>query len=123
MFVVSIALSDFRETRHGAVRVFNYAPNETEQTLSSSIQRWLNEGDKTNLRLVYPDQETIFAAYWAATQMSATSPCFSRIESEGCQKELGYWLARVRTGDPRFIAAYEQSYVRLGLPPLVRQSD
>lgn len=123
MFVTSIAISDFREAQHGAAHVFNYAQNETEQTLSSSIEKWLDDGDKTEMRLLYADQETIFAVYWAATQMSWTSECFDNIHSKGCMHDLGYWLFRVRTRDPRFIAAYERSYRRLGLPPLVRQTD
>ncbi|MDR5833329.1 hypothetical protein [Caballeronia sp. LZ034LL] len=91
--------------------------------MSSSIKKWLNDGEKESLQLGYADQETIFATYWAATQMRETSACFSDIERESCHADLGKWLTRVRAGDPRFIAAYEQSYVRLGLPQLVRETD
>ncbi|WP_125474301.1 hypothetical protein [Caballeronia humi] len=100
-----------------------YERDETEATLSSSITEWLTQGDRRSLRLALADQETIFAFHWAAAQMPAQSQCFVDIDSEGCQQDLAYWLARVRNGDPRFISAYRQSQFRLGLPPLIVKDE
>jgi hypothetical protein len=122
-FVVAVATGDLRRAREGGAQAFAYAPDETEATLSSAVTQWLTRGDRRNLRLAFTDQATIFAFYWAATQMPAQSQCFIDIDSEECQQELGYWLARVRDGDPRFIAAYRRSQTRLGLPPVITRKD
>ncbi|WP_250442028.1 hypothetical protein [Caballeronia sp. AZ1_KS37] len=120
-FVVAVATSDLRSARAGGRHAFSYAPDETEATLSSAISQWLTQGDRRGLRLALADQETIFAFHWAATQMPARSLCFIDIDSDECQQELGYWLARVRNGDSRFIAAYRRAQMRLGLPPIITQ--
>ncbi|AXF12636.1 hypothetical protein CUJ91_32050 (plasmid) [Paraburkholderia graminis] len=118
-FVVAVATSDLRSARQGGQHVFAYTPEETEATLSSAITEWLTEGDKRSLRLALADRQTIFAFHWAAMQMPAESQCFADIDSDGCQKDLDYWLTRVRNSDSQFISAYRQSQMRLGLPPLI----
>jgi hypothetical protein len=120
-FVVAVATSDLRSARGGGEHVFAYAPDESEATLSSAIKDWLSHGDKPRLRLAPADQATIFAFHWAATRMPAQSRCFMDIDSEECQQDLGYWLARVRDGDPEFVSAYRQAQMRLSLPPLATQ--
>ncbi|SAL69482.1 hypothetical protein AWB65_06837 [Caballeronia humi] len=122
-FVIAVATRDLRSARQGGQHVLAYERDETEATLSSSITEWLTQGDRRSLRLALADQETIFAFHWAAAQMPAQSQCFVDIDSEGCQQDLAYWLARVRNGDPRFISAYRQSQFRLGLPPLIVKDE
>ncbi len=112
-----------RSAREGGTHAFAYAPDETEATLSSAITQWLTQGDRRNLRLALADQQTIFAFHWAATQMPVESQCFTDIDSDECQRELEYWLARMRNSDSRFIAAYRRSQMRLGLPPVITQKD
>lgn len=120
-FVVAVATSDLRSAMRGGEHAFAYAPDESEATLSSAIKDWLSQGDKARLRLAPTDQATIFAFHWAATRMPPQSRCFMDIDSEECQQDLGYWLARVRNGDPEFVSAYRQAQMRLSLPPLATQ--
>jgi hypothetical protein len=50
-------------------------------------------------------------------QMPANSRCFREIDNDDCERELAYWLGRVRDGDPQFVAAYRRDEIRLKLPP------
>lgn len=95
--------------------VIRFAGRWHQRCLSLNVT---SPGDSNETDLFH-HQETIFALHWAAAQMPSQSPCFSHIDSDECQQELSYWLARVRNGDPRFISAYRHSQLRLGRPPLI----
>jgi hypothetical protein len=88
--------------------------------LDRAVRNWFARGDVSSLHLTLADRQTLFAFHWAAMQMPADSVCFSDIDSDRCEKELGYWLTKVRGSDPRFIAAYRQAEMRLNLPPAIK---
>ncbi|SAK69882.1 hypothetical protein AWB78_02732 [Caballeronia calidae] len=119
-FVADVVMNDFHTAQAGGGYVFSYDSHETEASLSTKLDRWFSGTDPLAISMEPAEKQALFSFYWAATMMSANSPCFRDIAEPACGADLSNWMARELDDDPRFIRAYESARKPLGLPPLER---
>jgi hypothetical protein len=117
-FATAVVMNDFRTAKAGGGYVFSYDSHETEASLSTRLDRWFSGKDPHAIAMDPAEKQALFGFYWAASMMSANSPCFSDIADPACGKDLTRWMARELDDDPRFMRAYQAARAPLGLPPL-----
>lgn len=115
-------MNDFHTAQAGGGYVFSYDSHETEASLSSKLDHWFSGTDPQAIPMEPAEKQALFGFYWAASMMSAKSPCFRDIADPACGADLSKWMARELDDDPRFIRAYESARKPLGLPPLERNA-
>ena len=117
-FATAVVMNDFHTAQAGGGYVFSYDSQESEASLSSSLDRWFSGTDPHAIAMEPAEKQALFGFYWAASMMPANSACFSDIAAPACRDDLTKWMARELDDDPRFIRDYESARKPLGLPPL-----
>ncbi|MDR5881410.1 hypothetical protein [Caballeronia sp. LZ032] len=117
-FASAVVLNDFHTAQAGGGYVFSYDSHETEAALAAKLDRWFSGKDPHAITMDPAEKQALFGFYWAASMMSANSPCFADIADSACRDDLTRWMTREMDDDPRFIRDYDAARSALGLPGL-----
>lgn len=117
-FASAVVLNDFHTAQAGGGYVFSYDSHETEAALAAKLDRWFSGKDPHAITMDPAEKQALFGFYWAASMMSANSPCFADIADPACRDDLTRWMTREMDDDPRFIRDYDAARSALGLPGL-----
>jgi hypothetical protein len=121
-FASAVVLNDFHTAQAGGGYVFSYDSHETEASLSARLDHWFSGKDPHAITMDPAEKQALFGFYWAASMMSANSPCFTDIADPACGEDLTRWMTREMDDDPRFIRDYEAARSALDLPALAPAS-